>query len=408
MGATAKFSIRGVSGPGRSVRRTAEVKRTAMVGALPPGRYRVAAKPIRAGGKKSLPNPASSTVRVRRSGVGPTVAAHYDTCSQKTVKFNRIMAPSCGALWGAVANAFSARPGWPAQGPDSQRRYERAIGRTFGVYGYYYSPFTDPPFPRPSDIAFLREPGKNRMLLAHWRIAQGLTFADVLAGKADGIIDRQAAHLKASFPEKIFVSLQSEAEWQVASTADPGRSAKEYAAMYRYVVDRMRSQGVDNVIWVLVFGGYAKWATQPWFADLYPGDSAVDWIAWNPYSYTLPHGPDFGQLLNSTEGSTNPSYRGMYNYLTRTHPGKPLMLSELGIAHDRRNPDARLSLKAGFYDSLGAQLRRFPALRAIVNFDAHTDVWTGRDYDIGVLSNRANKKSFRRVSQLPVLVNPVR
>jgi len=43
-----------------------------------------------------------------------------------------------------------------------------------------------------------------------------------------------------------------------------------------------------------------------------------------------------------------------------------------------------------------------------VNFDAHTDVWTGRDYDIGVLSNRANKKSFRRVSQLPVLVNPVR
>ena len=46
-----------------------------------------------------------------------------------------------------------------------------------------------------------------------------MTFADVAAGKADARIDGQAAHLKAYYPQKLFVSIQSEMEPQIEPDA---------------------------------------------------------------------------------------------------------------------------------------------------------------------------------------------
>ncbi len=332
----------------------------------------------------------------------------YDTCTQSAVTFNSALVPSCGVLWGAVANAFGNRPGWPAQGPESHRKYEAQFGRTFGIYSYYYNS-SDPVFPRSADIDLAREPGRERVIYAHWKIANSadVTFADVAAGRADARIDAQAAHLKANYPQKLFVSIQSEMEPLVDPSRGSGYTAEDYAAMYRHVVNRMRSQGVDNIIWVLAYGGYGKWATKPWFRDLYPGDAYVDWIGWHPFSNTTPIGENFKGLMNSRFGATDPSYKGMYNHLTRRHPGKPLMLSEFGIFHDPTDPTATLSRKAAFYNSVGRQLPQFPALKAIVNFDTDYDELKDNGYDITVLSNTGNRAAFQRLSDKPWLVNPL-
>jgi beta-mannanase len=349
------------------------------------------------------------------SDVAPKLRIHVETpdtgppapgdCGPGTVTFSSALVPSCGVMWGAVANAFGNRPDWPVQGPDSHRRYETAIGRTFGIYSHYYS--AESRFPRPDEIALTREAGNPRVLYANWKIASGMTFADVAAGRADTLIDAQAAHLKANYPEKLFVSIQSEMEWQVNPTPGSGRTAADYARMYRHVVDRMRAKGVRNIIWVISYGGYAKWATKPWFPELYPGDAYVDWISWHPYATAWPVVQDFAGLVNSTYGSTDPAYPGMYRYLTRRHPGKPLMLGEFGIFHDPRNAGSLLSRKAAFYTSVKNQLAAFPAIKAIINFDTDYDEHKGNGYDITVLSNADNRAAFTDLSRQPHLVNPV-
>ena len=316
--------------------------------------------------------------------------------------FNSLLVPSCGVSWGVVANAFSTRSGWPRQGPDSHRRFEAEFGRKFGLYAHYYS--RGALFPRTPDIALAREAGKKRTIYAHWQIADGMKFADIAAGKVDDVIDREAAHLKANFPEKLFVSIQSEMEPHVNPTAGSGNTAADYAAMYRHVVDRMRARGVTNVIWVIAYGGYSKWATKPWFPQLYPGDSYVDWIGWHPFTTTLKGGQDFKGLMNSTYDSADPSYPGMYNYLTKRHPGKPLMLSEFGVFHDPNDFNAVLSRKAAFYDSVRQQLPFFPAIKAIVNFDTDYDRNYGNGYDISVFSDPGNRASFQGLSRVPALV----
>ncbi len=357
----------------------------------------------------------SSTIAMRaftrESGsAGPKLQVTVDTsvpaesgCSSSAT-FDSALVPSCGQLWGAVANAFSNRPGWPQQGPEAHRRYESETGRKVGVYSHYYSGAAL--FPRASEIPFLRESGRERVLFAHWKIASDMTFADVATGKADYRIDRLANHLKENFPEKLFVSLQSEMEPQVNPKAGSGRTAKDYAAMYRHVVDRMKSRGAANVVWVLSYGGYPKWSTQPWFSDLYPGDAYVDWIGWHPYTTTFASGQDFKGLMNTTYDSLDPSFAGMYNYLTKRHPGKPLMLSEFGVFHTPGATGAVLSRKAAFYDSTAQQLHQFPAIKAIVNFDTDYDEHKGNGFDISVFSDPTNLAAFKRLSQNSTLVNP--
>ena len=326
---------------------------------------------------------------------------------QAQLRLSPVLVPSCGVLWGAVANAFNKRPGWPAQGPAAHRRYEAATGRTVGAYAYYYRGSTGQTFPRPPEIGLSRESGKQRLLYMHWKIADDMTFADVAAGKADRRIDRQAAYLKANYTDKFFISLHSEMEPQVQQAPGSGRTAKDFAAMYRYVHDRMRSQGATNAVWVVAFMGYPRWATQSWFRDLYPGDGVVDWIAWDPYSSTDNGYQDFKTLLNSTLDSRDGSYRGMYNYLRAQHPGKPLMLSEYGVFHTPGKPGAVPTRKADFYRSVAAQLDQFPAVKMMMNFDTEFDDFNNNGFDISVFNNPTNLAAFKSLSADPRLVNPV-
>jgi hypothetical protein len=83
------------------------------------------------------------------------------------------------------------------------------------------------------------------------------------------------------------------------------------------------------------------------------------------------------------------------------------MLSELGVFHTPRDSTWRLSRKAAFYDSAAASLYRFPAIKAVVNFDTDYDENKDNGFDISVLSNSKNRIAFREFARLPLFVDPV-
>jgi beta-mannanase len=135
--------------------------------------------------------------------------------------------------------------------------------------------------------------------------------------------------------------------------------------MYRHVVQRLRIDGVANLVTVVNYMGYPEWSTKPWFDDLYPGDDVVDWIAQDPYASAATSGylaTDFKGTVNRSQGS----YPGFYSWAAAEHPGKPLMLGEWGVFESAANPNG----KPAYYTSVQSQLGQFPELKAILYFDS--------------------------------------
>src|SRR5262249_29472748 len=155
---------------------------------------------------------------------------------------------------------------------------------------------------------------------------QTFSWAEVASGRVDQQLDKIAANITATFPEKFFLVIHHEPEEEVKQTEGSGWTAQDYAAMYRHVVQRLRADGVTNAITVMVYMSYEPWNSQPWFDALYPGDDVVDWIGWDAYSYSDPgkwaYG-DFGELMN--RGAYNSSWPGLYTYSVQRFPNKPLM-----------------------------------------------------------------------------------
>lgn len=312
--------------------------------------------------------------------------------------------PGDQVLWGAVANAFTQRPGWPAQGPDAHREYEDQTGRLVGVYAAYYRGDTGL-WPKASEIALSREVGSERVLYMHWRLSHDITWADAIDNATiNSRIDAQCDYLLANYTERFFLGIHSEPESYVrfsGATGGQGTPA-EYAALYRYVRDRFEANGVTNVVWVMALMGYPKWGSQTWFTDLYPGDDYVDWIGWDPYSTTGSAYVDFSGLMNITWDSVDPAYTGFYStYCEGIWSHKPFMLSEWGVFHTT----GTLTKKADFYASVSAQLSSFPKIKMMVKFDTDNDLYGGGG-DIGCFTDSGNLAAFVTLSQDARFVNP--
>ena len=127
-------------------------------------------------------------------------------------------------------------------------------------------------------------------------------------------------------------------------------TAKDYAAMYRHVILRLRADGVTNVVNVLAYMGNEKWMAQSWWKDLYPGDDVVDWVGLDSYVSVEPgyyHYGDFGDLLDRqpTGGGL-----GFYDWSAKNHPSKPIMVAEWGMYH-----------RVAYVDQQGRRVRVGPA-----------------------------------------------
>ncbi|WP_433214644.1 hypothetical protein ACQP00_04360 [Dactylosporangium sp. CS-047395] len=161
------------------------------------------------------------------------------------------LVPRCGLLWGVAPGAFTDLPAGRALG-----NFERTTGRPADVLHSYHR--GDEVFPTADEIAAVRQPRK-RILFANWKVAWNTTWADVAAGGEDARIDTAAARFKA-FPGTMFLALHHEPENDVRSGG--GMTARDYAAMFRHTVQRLRADGVKNVVFVLVYMAYQPWCEQ--------------------------------------------------------------------------------------------------------------------------------------------------
>ena len=299
-----------------------------------------------------------------------------------------LLVPSCGVLWGAAAGGFTDNP------RDAElKRWEQASGRTASIFHTYHK--GDEPFPTKSEIAMTRDPARPRVLLLNWKIAYGSTWAKVAKGEQDKRIDAFAARVRATYGEKFFLVLNHEPENDVVARAGSGWEAKDFAAMYRHTILRLRAKGVDNAINVMAYMGNEKWMSQSWWKDLYPGDDVVDWMGLDSYVSAEKGAYHYGMFadLLDRRGKTGPTW---YDWATTQHPKKPIMIAEWGVYH---RVSTRVDKSPG-YDSVLPELARRPAIKAIVYFDTEAD--DQGDRNISISSTRNGLAAFRRLAANPL------
>jgi hypothetical protein len=288
------------------------------------------------------------------------------------------LVPSCGAWTGVAPGSFTGRPI-----PKALAAFEDATGTPVDIVHIYTR--SGELFPGRSAIAMTRQNGVRRLLFVNYKPEGGHTWADVAAGAMDHELDRVAAHLRSSYKDPFFFTVHHEPEDEVRPEPGSGYTATDYAAMFRHVVERLRQHGVTNAITVFDVTGFSGHGVKPWFGDLYPGDDVVDWVAGDLYACLKDDRP-CGDFAGMMTGTYDPGWPGFYEWATTVHAGKPVMLGEWGV-HETDDAHA----KAAFVRGVAKQLPDFPAVKALVYFDAPER--DGRGTDVG--TSAAARSAFR-------------
>ncbi len=203
--------------------------------------------------------------------------------------------------------------------------HEARIGRQLDVVHDYRTPgqtmSTD-------DVYYANR--ANTYLMLNWKPANPWVNADGGDATVNTQIDNMAQSIKALGSTKIFLSIYHEPENDVSSgnctTNAKGAAAgspAQYVAMWHNVRARFNADGVTNVVWVMNYMGFSKWNCL--VPQLWPGNSYVDWVLWDPYT------PGGGANLNAAIGN-------LYTYLTNNsdtnhdYTSKPWGLNEWGAS----------------------------------------------------------------------------
>ncbi|GGO67431.1 glycoside hydrolase family 26 protein [Nonomuraea cavernae] len=281
--------------------------------------------------------------------------------------------PSCGAWWGMAPEIFTGVPV-----DQAIRSAEQRMGTHADVVHVYHR--TSELFPTDREIRLARDPARPRLLLVNWKPSFDHTWAEIAGGALDHRIDRLAAYIRRTFPERFFLTIHHEPENDVRAGQGSGMQAADYAAMYRHVVLRLREKGVKNAVTVMTYMGAPNWAAKAWFEELYPGDDVVDWVAMDPYADSDVR--DFAGLVNKTRPDF-PRWPGFYRWMQLRFPGKPVMVAEWGVFEDAGSP------KGAFYHSVRAQIRNYPQIKALIYFDSPQAPRGNTSFDTEPMTGRA-------------------
>lgn len=290
-----------------------------------------------------------------------------------------VLIPTCGAWWGIAPEVFTGRG--PTRGLE---RAEQRMGRRADILHVYHR--AGELFPTEEERAL----AKDRLLLVNWKPSLRHTWAEIASGALDRRIDKLAAHISATFPQRFFLTIHHEPENDVRPVE--GMAADDYAAMFRHVVLRLREKGVTNAVTVMTYMGAPNWSSASWFERLYPGDAVVDWIGVDPYADDRV--TDFASLVDKRRPD-HPEWPGFYRWAQSRFPAKPIMVAEWGVFE-------RPGFKAAFFDSVRRQIAAYPQIKALVYFDSP---WAPRG-DTRFDTTPEAAEAFRRLGRSPYLTQP--
>jgi hypothetical protein len=325
----------------------------------------------------------------------PTTPAPAPPVDPANCTVDAKLVPTCNVLWGAAAGGFSETPR-----DQALREWEANSGRTASIYHTYHR--GDEMFPTKAEIAMANEAGKPRILFTNWKVGYGTKWGKVAAGDMDARIDKLSNYIKANYTAPFFMAIHHEPENDVSTKAGSGMTAKDYAAMYRHTVQRMRANGVNNVVFVWASMNVEKWNNSSWWYDLYPGNDVVDWVAVDSYINAQPggyHNGDFNYLMNRT--TDKKKFPGWYNWAVTKN--KPIMVAEWAVYECKTTCDP--NEKAKLHATVVPQLKGMPAIKAMVAFDTASDQ---QGLDMRIDSTPEALASFKKIAADPIFQVRVR
>jgi beta-mannanase len=294
------------------------------------------------------------------------------------------LVPSCGVWFGASTPNRSGGYDY-AKGLNE---YENVAQNTPDILHFYKT--GSQRFPTSEERAMSERSGKQRsLLLYNWKPSGRDTWRQIANGAADSEINTVAQSIKA-YPHKLFLNIYHEPEDNVRTSSSSGMTPADYADMYRYVVNKLRQQGVDNAVFVWNPMGYYGW--RDYLDGLYPGNSYVDWVCYDPYAKNNIH-KHLGDIINRNRPDIN--WPGFYNWATAKAPGKPLMFCEWGVdLKTNSNPASIIDVDAEKY------LKQYPMLKALVYWNDIDEV--NARIDESTSKGRALGAAYRRLAAQPI------
>jgi mannan endo-1,4-beta-mannosidase len=193
--------------------------------------------------------------------------------------------------------------------------FASAVGIAPGIAGYYSA------WNEPFQVTFARQAWSHRAYVFVQMEPRTTTCAKIAAGSSDAYL-RSYADAVRSFGHPVIISFGHEPNGPWYPWGSSHTSAAAYIAAWRHVVDVFRSQGADNVTWL--------WAVNigrlSLLNDRYPGAGYINWIGVTGY-----YAASWSNFVSSDLAAS-------ISYVRRLAPGKPVIITETGVAPDRRRP----------------------------------------------------------------------
>ncbi len=281
-------------------------------------------------------------------------------------------APSSGALLGSYIEPTT----YDRAGQENAILTEESrMGRRRDIEHWFY-PWASP-FPT------WREPwaaAGGRLNLISW--APALT-TDINAGRHDAVIDARARGMKALGRP---VLLRWFAEMDGSAKRSKAVSPAAFIAAWRRVYNRFQAQGATNVefVWCPTAWNFQTGEAPRW----YPGDAYVQWLCADGFNWA-PTKP--GAEWTSFESI----FRSFYGWAAPR--GKPIMIGEVGAIEDW----SRLGRKADWIRGAADTVRRWPAVKAFVWFDAKANAHSDPHltYDWRVDTTASSREAWNEVGR---------
>ena len=220
---------------------------------------------------------------------------------------------------------------------EAVRTWEATLGRSLDI-AHTYKRF-DEPFFTESDLRF----GVASTLMFSWA---GGDSRSVVSGRHDALIRERARQVR-DYGKPLLMRYR----WEMdrPNLQATMWSPADYIAMWKHVRALFAAEGARNVSWVWcpTIEGFERGDAPSY----YPGDDAVDWLCVDVYSGTrfVPLGEHLQPFFA----------------WTATHPAKPVMIGEFGVARSWKSERRAAWIRNG-----AAVFKANPQVRAVLYFES--------------------------------------
>jgi mannan endo-1,4-beta-mannosidase len=187
-------------------------------------------------------------------------------------------------------------------------------------------------------------------------------LSNILRGDFDGYIESWAKGL-AKFGRRVFLNFAHEmnGNWYPWGIGVNGNQPGEFIAVWRYVHDRFRRAGADNVLWVHTPNELYE-DVPATIEAVYPGDEYVDWFGMNGFNWGA--GVHWASCdCQSAWRTFNEIFDITYRQLTAL-ANKPIMIGEFASSEIGGNKADWIT--TAFLDDIP---NKYPRIRAVAWFN---------------------------------------